>query len=142
MIEDAEAKLEEMSKPYRAFTADVVDLARMSKIYKEILSYGIGDTITLISKKTRIKEKQRIVKITEYPEKPEKNTVEISNARKTFAELQKKESELSKAETISKANSLAKKMLIDDYYTKKEVDSCISAAADKIKLSVGETYVT
>lgn len=142
LIEDAKAKLEEMSKPYRAFTADVVDLARMSKKYKEILSYGIGDTITLISKKTRIKEKQRIVKITEYPEKPEKNTVEISNARKTFAELQKKESELSKAETISKANSLAKKMLIDDYYTKKEVDSCISAAADKIKLSVGETYVT
>ena len=142
LIEDAKAKLEEMSKPYRAFTADVVDLARMSKKYKEILSYGIGDTITLISKKTRIKEKQRIVKITEYPEKPEKNTVEISNARKTFAELQKTESELSKAETISKANSLAKKMLIDDYYTKKEVDSCISAAADKIKLSVGETYVT
>ena len=142
LIEDAEAKLEEMSKPYRAFTADVVDLARMSKKYKEILSYGIGDTITLISKKTRIKEKQRIVKITEYPENPEKNTVEISNARKTFAELQKTESELSKAEAISTANSLAKKMLIDDYYTKKEVDSCISAAADKIKLSVGETYVT
>nr|DAM47803.1 MAG TPA: tail protein [Caudoviricetes sp.] len=142
LIEDAEAKLEEMSKPYRAFTADVVDLARMSKKYKEILSYGIGDTITLISKKTRIKEKQRIVKITEYPEKPEKNTVEISNARKTFAELQKTESELSKVEAISAANSAVKKTLMDDYYTKKEVESCISAAADKITLSVKETYVT
>ena len=142
LIEDARAKLEEMSKPYRAFTADVVDLARMSKKYKEILSYGIGDTITLISKKTRIKEKQRIVKITEYPENPEKNTVEISNARKTFAELQKTEAELSKTEAISAANSSVKKMLIDDYYTKKEVESCISAAADKITLSVSEKYVT
>lgn len=142
LIEDAKAKLEEMSKPYRAFTADVVDLARMSRKYKEILSYGIGDTITLISKKTRIKEKQRIVKITEYPENPEKNTVEISNARKTFAELQKTEAELSKTEAISAANSSVKKMLIDDYYTKKEVESCISAAADKITLSVSEKYVT
>ena len=142
LIEDAKAKLEEMSKPYRAFTADVVDLARKSKNYKEILSYGIGDTITLISKKTRIKEKQRIVKITEYPENPEKNTVEISNARKTFAELQKTEAELSKTEAISAANSSVKKMLIDDYYTKKEVESCITAAADKITLSVSEKYVT
>ena len=142
LIEDAKAKIEEMSKPYRAFTADVVDLARMSKNYKEILSYGIGDTITLISKKTRIKEKQRIVKITEYPENPEKNTVEISNARKTFAELQKTEAELSKTEAISAANSSVKKMLIDDYYTKKEVESCITAAADKITLSVSEKYVT
>ena len=142
LIEDARAKLGEMSKPYRAFTADVVDLARMSKKYKEILSYGIGDTITLISKKTRIKEKQRIVKITEYPENQEKNTVEISNARKTFAELQKTEAELSKTEAISAANSSVKKMLIDDYYTKKEVESCISAAADKITLSVSEKYVT
>ena len=142
LIEDAKAKLEEMSKPYRAFTADVVDLARKSKNYKEILSYGIGDTITLISKKTRIKEKQRIVKITEYPENPEKNTVEISNARKTFAELQKTEAELSKTEAISAVNSSVKKMLIDDYYTKKEVESCITAAADKITLSVSEKYVT
>ena len=142
LIEDAKAKIEEMSKPYRAFTADVVDLARMSKNYKEILSYGIGDTITLISKKTRIKEKQRIVKITEYPENLEKNTVEISNARKTFAELQKTEAELSKTEAISAANSSVKKMLIDDYYTKKEVESCITAAADKITLSVSEKYVT
>ena len=62
----------------------MVDLAKASEEYKDILSYGIGDTVTLVSKKTRTREKQRIVKITEYPESPEKNTVEISNARKSL----------------------------------------------------------
>ena len=96
LIEDATAKIEEMSRPYKAYTAEVVDLAKASEEYKDILSYGIGDTVTLVSKKTRTREKQRIVKITEYPESPEKNTVEISNARKTFAEIQKEENDLLK----------------------------------------------
>ena len=87
LIEDATAKIEEMSRPYKAYTAEVVDLAKASEEYKDILSYGIGDTVTLVSKRTRTKEKQRIVKITEYPETPKKNTVEISNARKTFERL-------------------------------------------------------
>lgn len=62
LIEDATAKIEEMSRPYKAYTAEVVDLAKASEKYKDILSYGIGDTVTLVSKKTRTKEKQRIVK--------------------------------------------------------------------------------
>ena len=71
-----------MSRPYKAYTAEVVDLANASEEYKDILSYGIGDTVTLVSKKTRTKEKQRIVKIREYPETPKKNTVEISKCEK------------------------------------------------------------
>ena len=142
LIEDATAKIEEMSRPYKAFTADVVDLAKRSKKYKNILSYGIGDTITLIAKKNRVKEKQRIVKITEYPEHPEKNTVEISNARKTFAEIQKSEAELSKTEAIDVSNTVTKKILENGYYTKTEVESCIAATEKKITLSVGETYIT
>ena len=142
LIEDATAKIEEMSRPYKAFTADVVDLAKRSKKYKNILSYGIGDTITLISKKNRVKEKQRIVKIKEYPEHPEKNTVEISNARKTFAEIQKSEAELSKTEAIDVSNTVTKKILENGYYTKTEVESCIAATEKKITLSVGETYIT
>ena len=142
LIEDATAKIEEISRPYKAFTADVVDLAKRSKKYKNILSYGIGDTITLISKKNRVKEKQRIVKITEYPEHPEKNTVEISNARKTFAEIQKSEAELSKTEAIDVSNTVTKKILENGYYTKTEVESCIAATEKKITLSVGETYIT
>ena len=142
LIEDATAKIEEMSRPYKAFTADVVDLAKRSKKYKNILSYGIGDTITLIAKKNRVKEKQRIVKITEYPEHTEKNTVEISNARKTFAEIQKSEAELSKTEAIDVSNTVTKKILENGYYTKTEVESCIAATEKKITLSVGETYIT
>ena len=142
LIEDATAKIEEMSRPYKAFTADVVDLAKQSKKYKNILSYGIGDTITLISKKNRVKEKQRIVKIKEYPEHPEKNTVEISNARKTFAEIQKSEAELSKTEAIDVSNTVTKKILENGYYTKTEVESCIAATEKKITLSVEEKYIT
>ena len=45
LIEDATAKIEEMSRPYKAYTAEVVDLAKASEKYKDILSYGIGDTV-------------------------------------------------------------------------------------------------
>ena len=97
LIEDANAKLEEMSKPYKEFTVEVADLAKTSEEYKDILSYKIGDTVTIVSKKTKTREKHRIVKLTEYPKTPEKNTVEIANLKKTFAEVQQEEIE---AETI------------------------------------------
>ena len=142
LIEDATAKLEEMSRPYKAYTAEVVDLAKASEEYKDILSYGIGDTVTLVSKKTRTREKQRIVKITEYPESPKKNTVEISNARKTFAEVQKEETAAATDEAISIANNNTKKVLKDGYYTKTEVESHITAAKDEINLGVSKTYET
>lgn len=142
LIEDATAKLEEMSRPYKAYTAEVVDLAKASEEYKDILSYGIGDTVTLVSKKTRTREKQRIVKITEYPESPKKNTVEISNARKTFAEVQKEETAAATDEAISIANNNTKKVLKDGYYTKTDVESHITAAKGEINLGVSKTYET
>ena len=142
LIEDATAKIEEMSRPYKAYTAEVVDLAKASEEYKDILSYGIGDTVTLVSKKTRTKEKQRIVKITEYPETPKKNTVEISNARKTFADIQKEATAAATEEAISIANSNTKKVLKDGYYTKSDVESHITAAKDEISLDVSQVYET
>ncbi|NME66333.1 hypothetical protein HF846_17320, partial [Clostridium cadaveris] len=69
--EDATAKLEELSKPYRAYSADILDLANMSEKYKDILEYSLGDTITLISKEKGIREKQRVVTIREYPDEPQ-----------------------------------------------------------------------
>ena len=131
-----------MSRPYKAYTAEVVDLAKASEEYKDILSYGIGDTVTLVSKKTRTKEKQRIVKITEYPETPKKNTVEISNARKTFADIQKEATAAATEEAISIANSNTKKVLKDGYYTKSDVESHITAAKDEISLGVSQVYET
>ncbi|MFR6083102.1 MAG: phage tail protein, partial [Agathobacter rectalis] len=142
LIEDATAKIEEMSRPYKAYTAEAVDLAKASEEYKDILSYGIGDTVTLVSKKTRTKEKQRIVKITEYPETPKKNTVEISNARKTFADIQKEATAAATEEAISIANSNTKKVLKDGYYTKSDVESHITAAKDEISLGVSQVYET
>lgn len=135
LIEDATAKIEEMSRPYKAYTAEVVDLARASEEYKDILAYGIGDTVTLVSKKTRTREKQRIVKITEYPESPKKNTVEISNVRKTFAEIQKEETAAATEEAISISNRTAKKVL-ENYSTAEEIETKITASKEAVELGV------
>lgn len=169
LIEDATAKIEEMSRPYKAYTAEVVDLAKASEKYKDILLYGIGDTVTLVSKKTRTKEKQRIVKITEYPETPKKNTVEISNARKTFAEIQKEETAAATEEAVSISNRATKKVLesystteeietkitaskkavelgvmhtLESYYDKTETDALIDVSKGEIELNVSQTYQT
>lgn len=135
LIEDATAKIEEMSRPYKAYTAEVIDLARASEEYKDILSYEIGDTVTLVSKKTRTKEKQRIVKITEYPETPEKNTVEISNTNKTFAEIQKEETAAATEEAVSISNRTIKKVL-ENYSTTEDIETKITASKEAIELGV------
>ena len=144
LIEDAEAKLEELSKPYKVYAADVIDLAKANPEYKDILDFGIGDTVMMVSTHPRMREKQRIVKIVEYPETPEKNTVELSNTTKTFAEVQKTETELAKTEAISIANSTTKKVL-QDYSTTIEIETKITASQESIELGVKETlksYVT
>ena len=142
LIEDGIAKLDEMSKPYVAYAADVIDLARQSEKYSSVLDYDIGDTVWMISRKTRTKEKQRIVKLTEYPESPQKNTVELSNATKTFAEVQQEATDQAKSEAIKIANSSAKKVLEDGYYTKTEVETHITASKEEIELGVSKTYET
>lgn len=93
LMEDAVYKLEELAKPYATYEADVTDLAKQSEVYKNILDYTLGDTLTLVSKTEAVKEKQRIVKMTEYPKNPEKNTCELSSTRKAFADLQQEETE-------------------------------------------------
>lgn len=142
LIEDGIAKLEEMSKPYVAYKADVIDLARQSKKYSSVFDFDIGDTVWMISKSTKTKEKQRIVKLTEYPESPQSNTVELSNATKTFAEVQQEATDQAKSEAIKIANSSAKKVLEDEYYTKTEVETHITASKEEIELGVSKTYET
>lgn len=142
LIEDGIAKLEEMSKPYVAYKADVIDLARQSKKYSSVFDFDIGDTVWMISKSTKTKEKQRIVKLTEYPESPQSNTVELSNATKTFAEVQQEATDQAKSEAIKIANSSAKKVLKDGYYTKTEVETHITASKEEIELGVSKTYET
>ena len=53
--EDATLKLKEMSKPYKAYSAELIDLAKINANYKDILSYGLGDIVTLISKENKLK---------------------------------------------------------------------------------------
>lgn len=87
--QDAEYKLSELAKPKITYTGDVVDLAKMSSEYKGILDYDIGDTVLLISDKNRTRDKQRIVKMTEYPDEPTKNSVELGSTLLSFEDLLK-----------------------------------------------------
>lgn len=86
--EDASAKLNELSKPIRAYSAEIFDMANLNDKYKNILDYDLGDTITLLSKDKKVKEKQRIVKIIEYPDEPERNSCEIANRTLSFEDIQ------------------------------------------------------
>ncbi|MBK1809425.1 phage tail protein [Clostridium sp. YIM B02505] len=79
LMEDAIFKLEGLSQPIHTYSAEIYDLASTNDKYNNILDYDLGDTILLISKDKSVKEKQRIVKIVEYLDEPEKNTCEIAN---------------------------------------------------------------
>lgn len=84
---DAQKKLADLSKPKTSYDCDVIDLAKMSGQYS-VLDYGLGDTIHLIDDLTGVDDRQRIVKITEYPDDPERDACEISNTVLTFEEIQ------------------------------------------------------
>ena len=98
LMEDARIKLEELSKPRKAFLANIIDLASISPEQYDILDYGLGDTITLISRDLQIREKQRIVSLDEYPDEPHRNTAELSNTVLSFEEYAQKAQEA--AETV------------------------------------------
>lgn len=85
--EDAEAKLKELSIPYRAYSA-VINLAKINSKYKDILDYKIGDTITIVSKSNKVREKQRIIKLREWLDDHSKDTVEIANTTLSFEDIQ------------------------------------------------------
>lgn len=87
--EDAELKLQDLSRPVESYSVTVLDLAKQKKQYS-ILEYHVGDKIWLIDSMTRTRVKQRIVKMTEYPQEPDRNTCEIANTVLTFEELASK----------------------------------------------------
>lgn len=87
--EDAELKLDDLSKPEKAYSAEIYNLVKQNPKYS-ILSYGLGDTIILIDQETETREKQRIVKTIEYLQDHSKDTCEIANAFLTFEEMQQK----------------------------------------------------
>lgn len=99
--EDAIAKLADLSKPKKSYSAQIIDLARQKPGYG-ILSYSLGDTVTLADRSTGVKERQRIVKTVVYPDDPEKNTCELANTTLTFEEQQDRLNKAAQAwETVS-----------------------------------------
>lgn len=89
--DDMTRHLADLAKLRRSYAVDVIDLAKVSQKTTTkwaILEYKLGDTIRLIDKATGTNEKQRIVRLTEYPDSPEKNAIEISNKTLTWEELQ------------------------------------------------------
>ena len=76
LTEDAKAKLDEMSKPSITYRCTVADLSKINSYYN-FLSYELGDAVTLIDNVAGKKIKARIVRMTEYPNNPTNNTVDI-----------------------------------------------------------------
>ena len=88
--EDAELYLNDLSKPEVSYSVDLLDLAKQSSGQYDVLAFGLGDNVTLIDSTTGTREKQRIKKLTEYPEEWWRNTAEIGNTTLTFEEMQSK----------------------------------------------------
>jgi len=87
--DDAELKLESISKPVAAYTGNIIDLAAVSDDYS-ILDYSLGDYVWLVDDATGTRERQRILKLTEYPDSPQNNTAEFCNLALSFDDLQSK----------------------------------------------------
>jgi len=88
LYDDATLKLGDMSKPYKSYSCDVIDLAKDGK--HDIFSYSLGDIVILIDRDTSTREKQRIVKIVEYPDDYTKNSCELANTILSFEEMASK----------------------------------------------------
>lgn len=140
--EDAIAKLEELSKPYKSYGADIVDLASINNKYS-ILSYGLGDIITLISKEECIKEKQRIVKMVEYPDEPDKNTCEIANTILTFEDMQKEYEDTSKTvNNITSSNGTISEGAIKGTVEKITINKADIKNLNAVEARVGDLETT
>lgn len=86
LMEDAIERLEFLSRPTRAYSAGIVDLASVSDEWG-LLDFRLGDFITIISESSGVREQQRIVKIDRYLDEPEKSTVELANRISTLDDI-------------------------------------------------------
>ena len=72
----AEIYLDEVSQPKASYKLKVSDLGP---------TVQLGDEIMLVDKIKRIKQKQRVVKLTRFLNQPEEDSLEISNIQEDFA---------------------------------------------------------
>ncbi|WP_394871631.1 phage tail spike protein [Clostridium perfringens] len=123
LLEDARAKLEELSKPFRSYSASILNLAELNPRYSSILDFKLGDTINLISKKNKIKDKQRIVKTIEWPQDHTKDSVELANGTLKFEDIQQENQETSDTvSNITTDNGTINGSTIDSITTKQIED--------------------
>lgn len=126
--EDAEIKLDELSKPKRTYQASISDLAKQSEEYN-FLDFFLGDTITLLSKQEKFRDKQRIVKYIQYPNDPSKNSCELGNTTLTFEELQKEnEAKNNTVDAITSDNGTVDGSKVDSITTEQISDFEVSVA--------------
>lgn len=143
--EDAEAKLADMSRPYSSYSADVVNLSRASAGKYGILSYSIGDTVTLMDGITDTREKQRIVGIKRYPEEPGRDTCTLANKVLTFDELaQKYEDAANTVDNITNDNGQIDGDTIDGIYSSQiyDLEDAIIQSATIVDLTTQYLQVT
>lgn len=141
--EDAEAKLNELSKPVVAYSGDILDLAKARPKTYRILDYGLGDTVELVDSTTGTKEKQRIVKIVEYPDEPEKNTCEFANRTASFEELQQEQNEVnSTVNNITSDDGTISPSALDLDAITIHVQNIYAQELNAVKARIGELETT
>lgn len=140
--EDGEFKLNEISKPFVAYSLEIIDLAKLNPKYS-IFNYKLGDTVTLISKEKNIKEKHRVVTITEYPDETTKNRCEVANSILTFQDIQQEMFNV--AETVSNITSddgTISEKAIRDILSSGTVDKVIIQRLEAVEATIGRLDVT
>ena len=151
LAEDAQYKLDELSRVYKSYVVEIRDLAKKYDEYR-FLKCRIGDIVTLVDTETGTKDKQMITKLVEYLIEPDRNTVQIANTFLDFADIQKEYSETIKTvSNITSDNGTVSESAIKDVVDKltvKKLDvSIFSAAEARIgqletnKLSSEEAYI-
>lgn len=142
LLEDAELKLAELCRPVVTYEADVIDLAKTSEEYRDILDYSLGDFVTLVSKTSGIKEKMRIVKITEYPKSPQDNTCQLSTAKKSFADMQEEVVQEAVEEATATAAANTKETVDSESdITSEEIGLAMQGVKTEILKDVSDTYL-
>lgn len=75
--DDAQKKLDELSKPYKSIEIKVQDLSKAVGVYN--LDFNLGDYVHLLDKDNQIDESYRIVNIKRYKNKPFATEITLNN---------------------------------------------------------------
>lgn len=75
--DEAQKKLDELSKPLKSIEIKVEDLSKATSIYN--LDFALGDYVHLLDEKTKTNEVYRIVKLKRYKNKPLATEITLNN---------------------------------------------------------------